>query len=154
MPITPQGFQHLKEEIKRLKEVERPAIIIEIATAREHGDLKENAEYHAAREKQGFIEGRIGEIETAIALAEVIDTSSLVSSKVAFGAKVKLSNTDSGEEVEYRIVGAAEADPKKGSISITSPIARALIGRSVGDEAKVTTPGGGRVFEILEVSYR
>ncbi len=153
-PITPEGFAKLKEELTRLKNVERPAIIAEIAAARELGDLSENAEYHAAREKQSFIEGRIGEIEDAVARAEVIDTTNITSKKVAFGARVKLMNTETEEETGYRIVGPSEADLKQGTISITSPLARALIGRTPGEEVTVNMPGGTRTYEVLEVSFK
>ena len=152
-PITPDGAARLRDELNQLKSVERPAIIQAIATAREHGDLSENAEYHAARERQSFIEGRIKEIENKLALAEVIDPAKLAGDRVAFGATVKLSNADTGEEVAYRILGADESDLAKGSISITSPLARSLIGKQVGDEVKVRMPGGDRTYEILEVSF-
>jgi transcription elongation factor GreA len=152
-PITPEGAAKLREELVQLKSVERPAIIQAIATAREHGDLSENAEYHAARERQSFIEGRIKTIEQNLALAEVIDPSKLAGDRVAFGATVKLSNTDTGEEVKYRILGADEADLAKGSISITSPLARSLLGKEVGDEVKVRMPGGDRTYEVLEVAF-
>ena len=138
--MTPEGHLRLKDELKRLKEIERPAIIKEIAAAREHGDLSENAEYHAAREKQSFVEGRIEKLEDVMARAEVIDPSKLSGDKVAFGATVKLSNVESGEEVVYRLVGPEEADLEAGSISITSPVARSLVGREIGDEVKVRTP--------------
>ena len=152
-PITPEGAVRLREELVHLKSVERPAVIQAIAVAREHGDLKENAEYHAARDKQSFIEGRIKDLENKLALAEVIDPKKLAGDKVAFGAAVKLSNVDSGEEVTYRILGADEADLAKGSISVTSPIARQLIGKQVGDEVKMRMPGGERTYEILEISF-
>ena len=153
-PITPEGATKLRDELNQLKSVARPAIIQAIAVAREHGDLSENAEYHAARERQSFIEGRIKEIENKLALAEVIDTSKLAGDKVAFGATIKLSNTDTGEEVSYRILGADEADLAKGSISITSPLARSLIGKQVGDEVKVRMPGGDRTYEVLEIEFK
>ena len=152
-PITPDGAAKLREELGQLKSVERPAVIQAIAVAREHGDLSENAEYHAAREKQSFIEGRIKEIENKVALAEVIDPSKLAGDKVAFGATVKLSNSETGEEVTYRILGADESDLAKGSISITSPLARSLIGKEVGDEVKVRMPGGDRTYEVLDISF-
>lgn len=152
-PITPEGAAKLREELGQLKSVERPAVIQAIAVAREHGDLSENAEYHAAREKQSFIEGRIKEIENKLALAEVIDPSKLAGDKVAFGATVKLSNGETGEEVTYRILGADESDLAKGSISITSPLARSLIGKEVGDEVKVRMPGGERTYEVLDISF-
>jgi transcription elongation factor GreA len=153
-PITPEGATKLRDELTQLKSVARPAIIQAIATAREHGDLSENAEYHAARERQSFIEGRIKEIEDKLARAEVIDTSKLGGDKVAFGATIKLSNTDTGEEVTYRILGADESDLAKGSISITSPLARSLLGKQVGDEVKVRMPGGERTYEVLEIEFR
>jgi transcription elongation factor GreA len=152
-PITPEGATRLREELINLKSVQRPAIIQAIAVAREHGDLSENAEYHAARDKQSFIEGRIKDIENKLALAEVIDPTKLAGSRVAFGATVKLSNTDTGEEVTYRILGADEADLAKGSISVTSPLARSLLGKEVGDEVKVRMPGGERTYEVLELAF-
>jgi transcription elongation factor GreA len=153
-PITPEGAVRLREELNHLRSVERPAVIQAIATAREHGDLSENAEYHAARERQSFIEGRIKDIENKLALAEVIDPAKLAGGRVAFGASVKLSNADTGEETTYRILGADEADLAKGSISITSPLARGLLGKEVGDEVKVRMPGGDRTYEILEINFR
>jgi transcription elongation factor GreA len=152
-PITPDGAAKLREELGQLKSIARPAIIQAIATAREHGDLSENAEYHAAREKQSFIEGRIKEIENKLARAEVIDPSKLAGDKVAFGATVKLSNSETGEEVTYRILGADESDLAKGSISITSPLARSLLGKEVGDEVKMRMPGGERTYEVLDISF-
>lgn len=154
VPITPEGYAKLRDELQHLKSVERPAISKAIGVARDHGDLSENAEYHAAKEKQGFIEGRIKELEAKIALAEVIDPSKLAGKKVAFGATVKLSNADTDEEVTYRIVGADEADLKNGSISISSPLARALLGKEEGDEVKVRMPGGERTYEVLEVVFK
>jgi transcription elongation factor GreA len=152
-PITPGGAVRLREELVQLKSVERPAVIQAIATAREHGDLSENAEYHAARDKQSFIEGRIKEIENKLARAEVIDPSKLAGDRVAFGATVKLSNADTGDEVTYQILGADEADLAKGSISITSPLARSLVGKQVGDEVRVRMPGGDRTYEVLDISF-
>jgi len=151
--MTPEGAQKLRDELQNLRAVERPAVIQAIATAREHGDLKENAEYHAARDKQSFIEGRIKDIVNKLALAEVIDPSTLSGSRVAFGAHVKLSNTQTEEEVTYRIVGADESDINMGWISISSPLARSLLGKEPGDEVKVRMPGGDRVYEVLEVSF-
>ena len=153
-PITPEGHAKLREELNHLRSVERPRVIQMIATAREHGDLKENAEYHAARDKQSFIEGRVKEIENKLARAEVIDPSKLDGSRVAFGATVKLQNTQNEEEVVYRILGADEADLNSGSISISSPLARSLLGKEAGDEVKMRMPGGERLYEILEVSYK
>ena len=153
-PITPEGAARLRDELNQLKSVERPAIIQAIAVAREHGDLSENAEYHAARDKQSFIEGRIKDIENKLALAEVIDPAKLAgTSRIAFGAYVKLSRVDTGEEVSYRILGADEADLAKGSISITSPMARSLLGKEVGDEVKMRMPGGERTYEVLDISF-
>jgi transcription elongation factor GreA len=153
VPMTPEGAAKLREELNQLKSVERPAIIQAIATAREHGDLSENAEYHAARERQSFVEGRVKELENKLARAEVIDPSKLAGDRVAFGATITLSNVDSGEEVKYRILGADEADLAKGSIGITSPLARSLIGKRVGDEVKVRMPGGERTYEVLDITF-
>jgi transcription elongation factor GreA len=153
-PITPEGYEKLREELHNLRSVERPKVIKMIAVAREHGDLSENAEYHAARDKQSFIEGRVKDLEQKLALAEVIDPSKLSGTRVAFGATVKVSNTQTEEEVVYRIMGADEADLATGSISITSPLARSLLGKEVGDEVKVRMPGGERVYEVLEVTFK
>ena len=153
-PITPEGAQKLRDELNNLRSVERPKVIQMIAVAREHGDLSENAEYHAARDRQSFIEGRVKEIEAKLALAEVIDPTKLSGDKVAFGATVKLANTKTDEEVVYRILGADEANLEQGTISITSPLARSLLGKEVGDEVKVRMPGGERVYEVLEVSFK
>ncbi len=153
-PITPEGYARLRDELHNLRSVERPKIIQQIATAREHGDLSENAEYHAARERQSFIEGRVKELEAKLALAEVIDPTKLSGGKVAFGATVKLSNLQTDEEVEYRILGADETDLAKGIIGVTSPLARSLLGKEVGDEVKVRMPGGDRVYEVLEVIFK
>lgn len=151
--MTPEGYARLREELHNLRSVQRPAVIQAIAVAREHGDLKENAEYHAARDKQSFIEGRVKDLEAKLALAEVIDPAKLSGSRVAFGARVKLSNTQTEEEVSYRIIGAEEANLAEGSLSISSPLARSLLGKEVGDEVKVRMPGGERVYEILEVAF-
>jgi transcription elongation factor GreA len=153
VPMTPEGHLRMREELNQLKSVERPAIIQAIATAREHGDLSENAEYHAARERQSFVEGRVKELENKLARAEVIDPSKLSGDRVAFGATVKLSNVDTGEEVSYRILGADESDLAKGSIGITSPLARSLIGKRVGDEVKMRMPGGERTYEVLDIVF-
>ncbi len=153
VPMTKGGLLRLKEELKRLKNVERPKIVKEIAEARSHGDLSENAEYHAAKEKQSHVEGRIAQVEHWIASAEVIDISKHAGDRVVFGATVTLEETESGDEVRYRIVGELEADLKQGRISVTSPIARALIGRSEGDTAAVRTPGGQKEYEIKSVEF-
>jgi transcription elongation factor GreA len=153
VPMTPEGYARLSEELKRLKSVERPAVIRAIAAAREHGDLSENAEYHAARERQSFIEGRVMELEDQLARAEVIDASQLSGDRVMFGATVRLVDEETDEEVTYRIVGPLEADIQKGLLSIESPLARALLGKEAGDEVEVQTPRGTRYFEILGVSY-
>jgi transcription elongation factor GreA len=153
-PITVQGAQRLRAELENLKSVKRPQIIAAIAEARAHGDLKENAEYHAAREMQGFIEGRIQELESVLSNAQLIDVSTLnPGGKVVFGATVTLADEDSGEEVRYQIVGELEADIKRGLISITAPIARALIGRMEGDSIQIEAPGGKRGYEIVTVEY-
>ena len=154
VPITARGAKKLREELKKLKSVERPRIIQAIATAREHGDLKENAEYHAAREQQSFVEGRIKDIEGKLSHAEVIDVTQLsTSGKVVFGSTVDLLDEDSNEEVTYQIVGEDEADIKERRISVGSPIARALIGKEEGDTATVKAPSGDRNYEILEIRY-
>ncbi|MEZ5544790.1 MAG: transcription elongation factor GreA [Lysobacteraceae bacterium] len=153
-PITVQGAQRLRAELENLKSVKRPQIIAAIAEARAHGDLKENAEYHAAREMQGFIEGRIQELESVLSNAQLIDISTInPGGKVVFGATVTLSDEDSGDEVRYQIVGELEADIKRGLISITAPIARALIGRMEGDAIQIEAPGGKRGYEIVAVEY-
>lgn len=152
MPLTQRGVEKLRAELHHLKHVERPRIIRDIAEARAHGDLKENAEYHAAREQQSFVEGRIAELESKLSLAEVIDTSRLENNgRVVFGATVELEAEDSGETVTYQIVGEEEADIKEGLVSYTSPIARALIGREEGDQITVSAPGGQRRYEIITV---
>jgi len=151
--MTPQGHAKLKDELRQLKDVERPKVSAEIGVAREHGDLRENAEYHAAKEKQGLIEARINDIEDKLARAEVIDISTFSGTKVKFGAIVKLEDTGSGKILEYRIIGPDEANLEEGSISVTSPMARAMIGREVGDEVQVRAPGGVKVYEVLEVRW-
>ncbi len=154
VPLTLRGAEKLREELKELKSVKRPAVIQAIAEARAHGDLKENAEYHAAREQQSFIEGRINEIEGKLSNAQVIDVASLnPGGRVVFGATVSVTDTESGDEFTYQIVGEDEADIKQNMISVTSPIARALIGKSEGDFASFHAPGGTREFEILKVEY-
>ena len=152
--MTATGFQRLQEDLKHLKGTERPAIIRAIAEAREHGDLSENAEYHAARERQSFIEGQIGEIEDKISRAEIIDASKLTGSTVKFGATVTLVDEDTDEKVKYKIVGDSEASVRDGKISISSPIARALIGKSKNDTAEVTTPKGARSYQILKIEWK
>ncbi|MGY1457628.1 MULTISPECIES: transcription elongation factor GreA [unclassified Luteimonas] len=152
--MTAQGAQRLRAELDELKSVQRPAVINAIAEAREHGDLKENAEYHAAREQQGFIEGRIKQLEGELSHAQVIDVSTLkVGDKVVFGATVLLADEESGAEKRYQIVGDLEADIKNGQIAISSPVARALIGKHAGDVVTIEAPGGTSEYEIVEVSY-
>lgn len=151
--MTPEGQARLREEMRRLKEIDLPQVVKDIGTAREHGDLSENAEYHAAKERQGMIVARISYLEQTLSRAEVIDPSKLSGSKVQFGAKVKLANVDTDEEQSFRIVGPDEADLKVGRISIASPLARALLGHEVGEEVRVMMPAGPRTYEILEVSY-
>lgn len=152
-PLTSKGAERLREELKRLKSVERPRIIQAIAEARAHGDLSENAEYHAAREQQAFCEGRIKELEHELSHCQIIDVSHLPKTdKVVFGATVALE-AEGGEEIEFQIVGEAEADVRLGQISITSPIARALVGKTEGDEVEVAVPGGTRAYEIVSVRY-
>lgn len=153
-PMTLQGADRLRAELNELKTVKRPAVIAAIADARAHGDLKENAEYHAAREQQGFIEGRIKDIESKLSHAQVIDVKSLnAGGKVVFGATVVLLDLNTNEEKVYQIVGVDEADLKHGKISVTSPVARALIGKIEGDEVALEAPGGTHEFEVLEVRY-
>ncbi|MDR3414131.1 MAG: transcription elongation factor GreA [Formivibrio sp.] len=155
-PLTVVGVEKLKTELQRLKSVERPAVIAAIAEARSHGDLSENAEYDAAKEKQGFIEGRIAEVESKLSNAQVIDPADLAvtaEGRVVFGATVALEDLDAGSNVTYQIVGDDEADLKSGKISVSSPIARALIGKYAGDVAEVQAPGGIREFEVLDVKY-
>ncbi|MCK3654550.1 transcription elongation factor GreA [Pasteurellaceae bacterium Macca] len=154
IPMTVRGAEQLREELDFLKNVRRPEIINAIAEAREHGDLKENAEYHAAREQQGFCEGRIQEIEGKLGNAQIIDVTKMPNNgKVIFGATVTLLNVDSEEEVRYRIVGDDEANIKEGLISVNSPIARGLVGKEVDDTVTIKTPGGNVEFEIIEVEY-
>lgn len=155
IPLTATGAERLKQELKELKTVKRPAVIEAIATAREHGDLKENAEYHAAREEQGFIEGRIAELEAALSNSQVIDISQLNhSERVVFGCTVALIDVESGSEVVYQIVGDIEADINQSRIAISSPIARALIGKEAGEDVVVDAPGGSREYEITAVHYK
>ena len=153
VPMTAEGHAAMMDEIKHLKSVERPRIIKAIEEARSHGDLSENAEYHAAKEQQGWTEARVAELEDKISRADVIDISKLSGKTVMFGARVTLVDEESDEESTYQIVGEFEADVKKGKISVTSPIARAIIGKSVGDSVEVATPGGGKAYEILKVKW-
>jgi transcription elongation factor GreA len=153
IPITAAGFVKMEAELKNLKAVERPAVIKAIAEAREHGDLSENAEYAAAREKQSFIEGRIKELEYKVSVADVIDVASLTGKTIKFGARVVMADEETDEEVTYQIVGEYEADLKMGLISLTSPLARALIGKNEGDSVEVKTPKGSRYYEVLKVIY-
>ncbi len=154
LPMTADGFARLYDELKNLKSVERPAVIKALEEARAHGDLSENAEYHAAKERQSFIEGRVLELEDKISRADVIDVSKLSGETIRFGATVKLADEDTDEEVSYQIVGADEGDIAKGRISLTSPLARALIGKNPGDSVEVTTPGGAKAYEVLKVQYK
>jgi transcription elongation factor GreA len=153
VPMTSEGYLRLQEELRHLKSVERPAVIRAIAEAREHGDISENAEYHAARERQSFIEGRLAELEDMVSRAEVIDVKKLSGNTVKFGATVTLSDEDSGEEQTYQLVGAVESDIKSGLLSITAPLARALIGKTVGDSVEVTTPRGSKAYEIVSIAF-
>ena len=151
--MTAEGYQALDEELKRLKTVERPAVISSISEARSHGDLSENAEYHAAKDGQGWIEGRIAEIEDRLARAQVIDVTKLSGSQVKFGAVVTVVDEDTEDEGRYQIVGEHEADVKSGRISLTSPLSRAMIGKEVGDVVEVNTPGGVKAYEILKIEW-
>jgi transcription elongation factor GreA len=153
-PLTSQGAQRLRAELEELKSVQRPAVILAIAEARAHGDLRENAEYHAAREQQGFIEGRIKQLEGELSHAQVIDVSTLnAGSRIVFGARVTLADVESDVEKHYQIVGDLEADIKQGLIAISSPVARALIGKHEGDTITIEAPGGTREYEIVAVAY-
>ncbi len=153
IPMTPRGQKKLREELKRLREVERPKNVLDIETARAHGDLSENAEYAAAKERQSFLEGRIREVEGTIALSEVIDPGKLSGSRVVFGATVRLADTDSGDETVYSIVGDHEGDIKEGRIAISAPLARALIGREQGDTVNLRTGKGSREYQIQEIKF-
>ncbi len=153
VPLTKPGYEKLNAELKELKEIQRPAVIKAIAEAREHGDLSENAEYHAARERQSFIEGRVQELEGIISRADVIDTGKMTGPMIKFGASVKLADEDTDEEKSYQIVGEAEADIDNGKLNLRSPLARALIGKEEGDSVEVKTPGGTRSYEVLSVEY-
>ncbi|MBB2200257.1 transcription elongation factor GreA [Gluconacetobacter tumulisoli] len=152
-PMTGKGLQRLEEELRRLKSEERPAIIRAIAEARSHGDLSENAEYHAARDRQSFTEGRILELEDIVSSAEVIDPATLSGDQVKFGAQVSLVDEETDKEATYQIVGVHEADIKQGLLSISSPLAKSLIGKRIGDSVSVPAPGGDRTYEILAVTY-
>lgn len=152
-PMTAEGFSRLESELRHLKSEERPAVIRAIAEARAHGDLSENAEYHAARERQSFIEGRIAELESVIPSVEVIDISKFSGDQVRFGATVTIIDDETEEEKTYKIVGQHEADTKQGSISLSSPLAKALLGKSVGDTVEVPAPGGARAYEIAKVRF-
>ncbi|MBW3560659.1 MAG: transcription elongation factor GreA [Proteobacteria bacterium] len=154
VPMTSEGYSALDEELKRLKSVERPSVIAAISEARSHGDLSENAEYHAAKERQGWIEGRIAEIEDKISRAQVIDVSKLSGKQIKFGATVTVVDEDTEKQDRYQIVGEHEADVKKGRVSVTSPIARSLIGKETGDVVEVNTPGGVKAYEITAVEWR
>ncbi|MCB1681657.1 MAG: transcription elongation factor GreA [Rhodospirillales bacterium] len=154
IPLTKEGYVKLEGELKSLKSVQRPAVIQAIAEARAHGDLSENAEYHAAREQQSFIEGRIQELEAVIGRAQIIDPAAMSGETVKFGATVTIVDEDTDDEETYQLVGDYEADTEKGKLSISAPVARALIGKSVGDIVKVKTPKGLRSYEILEVKYK
>jgi len=151
--MTAEGYQALDDELKRLKTLERPTVIAAIAEARLHGDLSENAEYHAAKDRQGWIEGRIAEIEDKIARAQIIDVSKLSGAQVKFGATVSVVDEDTEESARYQIVGEHEADVRSGKISIASPIARAMIGKEMGDVVEVNTPGGVKAYEILKIEW-
>ena len=154
LPMTAEGLKSLEDELKRLRGEERPAVIKAIEVAREHGDLSENAEYHAARDRQSFIEGRLAELEDMISRADVIDPKTLSGKIVRFGATVKLADEDTDEESTYQIVGSHEADVESGKLSLTSPLARALIGKTVSDSVEVTTPGGSKSYEVLKVIFK
>jgi transcription elongation factor GreA len=154
IPMTAGGYARLEEELKRLKTEDRPAVIRAIAEARAHGDLSENAEYHAAKERQGFIESRLIELEDKLRRAQVIDPKSLKGDKVKFGATVKVVDADTDQETCYQIVGPDEADIKNGRLSISAPLARALIGKGEGDTIEVSTPGGGKSYEVLSVEFK
>ena len=154
IPMTAEGHARLETELKRLKTVERPDVIKSLSAAREHGDLAENAEYHAARERQSFIEGRVRELEDKLSRAEIIDVSKLSGKDVKFGATVTVADEETDEKKTYQLVGADEADVNNGRLSITSPVARALIGRGIGDSVHVNTPNGDRSYEVIKINYR
>ena len=154
VPMTATSYDKLQDELKTLKSVERPAVIRALEEARSHGDLSENAEYHAARERQSFIEGRVAELEDKLRRAEVIDVSKLSGKVIKFGATVRLADEDTDEKATYQIVGTDEAEIANGLLSVTSPLARALIGKKVGDSVEVTTPKGTKAYEIIRVQYK
>lgn len=154
IPMTADGFARLEEELKRLKTVERPAVARALEEARAHGDLSENAEYHAAKERQAFIESRMAELETKISRAQVIDTTNLSGGTIKFGATVTVLAEDDKDKMKFQIVGEDEADVKSKRLSVKSPLARALIGKKAGDEVEVATPGGGKLYEIIKVEYK
>ena len=154
MPMTLEGLRNLEDELKRLRTEERPAVIKAIAEAREHGDLSENAEYHAARERQSYIEGRLAELEDVISRADVIDTSNLTGDVVCFGAIVVVVDEDTDEEHNYQIVGTHEADAEAGKLSISSPLARSLIGKKLGDSVEVDTPRGHKAYKVCKVNFK
>ena len=151
VPLTREGFEALKQELQTLKRVERPQNIKAIEEARAHGDLSENAEFHAAKDRQGFLEGRIGELEFKIANADIIETKKLPKDRAVFGSRVVLENIDTGEDVEYQLVGPDESDIEKGKISITSPLGKAILGKKPGDELSVQVPGGKRSYELVDI---
>ncbi|MCR9213786.1 MAG: transcription elongation factor GreA [Proteobacteria bacterium] len=153
LPMTAAGFARLENELKELRSTARPAVIQAIATAREHGDLSENAEYHAAKEQQSHIEGRIAELADKLGRAEIIDVASITGHQIKFGATILLADEDTDEETSYQIVGEDESSIEEGRLSITAPLARALIGKEQGDSIEVTTPGGSKAYEVIEVSY-
>ncbi|MGB0785807.1 MAG: transcription elongation factor GreA [Alphaproteobacteria bacterium] len=152
-PVTAVGFARMEAELKQLKTVDRPAVIAQISEAREHGDLSENAEYHAARDKQSFLEGRIGELEAYISRAEVIDLATVDHTKIQFGATVTLLDMETDESKKYQIVGEPEADIRENRLSLSAPISRALMGRAVGDDVEVKTPSGTRYYEVEDIVY-
>jgi len=154
IPMTAEGLARLVDELRHLKHVERPAVIRSISEARDHGDLSENAEYHAARERQGFIEGRVADLEDKVARAEVIDVKKLSGKQVMFGATVTLLDEDTDAKTKYQIVGQDESDIRAGRLSISSPLARALIGKKVGDSVEVTTPSGSKSYEIVRLAFK
>jgi transcription elongation factor GreA len=153
LPMTAAGFSRLEKELKELRSTARPAVIQAIATAREHGDLSENAEYHAAKEQQSHIEGRIAELADKLGRAEVIDVSAISGNQIKFGATILLADEDTDEETSYQIVGEDESSIEEGRLSVTAPLARALIGKEQGDSIEVTTPGGSKAYEVIEVRY-